>query len=51
MPPSGKEVQLTQVEVDLMAVFIKYKLLQDKQCTEVLRQLVDKLEGTYERSH
>lgn len=51
MPPHGEEVQLTTVEINLMAVFVKHKLFSDKQDAVILRQLADKLEGKYAKTN
>lgn len=47
MPPTGKEVQLTELEVDIMSAFVKRKMLSDEECGEVLLHLYAKLMGSY----
>lgn len=51
MPPHGKEVQLTQLEVDLMAVFVKWRILDDATAMEVLLNLYSKIAGNYAQNN
>jgi len=51
MPPHGKEVQLTELEVDLMGVFVNYKILDDATAMETLLNLYSKLAGNYAKNH
>lgn len=48
MPPFGKEVQLTDIEVKLMSIFVKEQILSDRHCAIILQTLADKLEGVYD---
>jgi hypothetical protein len=50
MPPTGKEVQLSQIEIDLMSVFVKHRVFKDRHAAIVLLNLMYKLEGTYANS-
>lgn len=50
MPPHGSEVQLTELETEVLAPFIKRKILSDKQIAVVLWILIDKLEGKNEEA-
>lgn len=47
MPPNGHEIGLTQLEVDLMGVFVKHKIFNDRHSSVLLMQLADKLEEAY----
>jgi len=47
MPPAGKEICLTELETELMGVFVKRVILTDKDCVDSLLTLVSKLMGNY----
>ena len=47
MPPHGKEVQLTELETQLMSVFVKHKILGDKEVADTLFTLYTKIMGNY----
>ena len=44
MPENGFEIGLTQLEVDLMGVFVKHEIFNDRHSALLLMQLADKLE-------
>lgn len=46
-PSPGKEVQLTALEIELLAPFIKRKILADETIAKILMTLADKLENFY----
>jgi len=46
-PVSGEEIQLTELETEIMSLFVKRKILKDRHIALLLWQLIDKLEGTY----
>lgn len=45
MPIDGEEIALTEIEVKIMSVFVKEKILKDRHIAVILMQLADKLEG------
>ena len=47
MPPFGEEVCLTELEIQILAPFIKKKILNDAEIIKVLKILSDKLEGSH----
>ena len=47
MPLSGEEVYLTDLETEVLAPFIKRKILKDEDIAELLLNLVDKLNGLH----
>jgi len=46
-PKIGEEVFLTEIEIEVLAPFVKRKILNDKYIATALITLVDKLEGGY----
>jgi hypothetical protein len=44
MPKSGDEIYLDEIELELMSVLVKHKLLKDEECIAILIRLVSKLE-------
>jgi hypothetical protein len=38
-------IMLTQIETDIMAVLIKWKVLDDERIAEILTRLIEKLES------
>ena len=46
-PKSGYEVMLTDIETEVMSIFVKRKVLNDRLIAVLLMQLIHKLEGIY----
>lgn len=51
MPPHSKEVQLTELEIDIMQTFTKRKILTDQEAMDALLTLYSKLAGNYAKNH
>jgi len=47
MPKAGKEVCLTELEVAVLHPFVERKILDDNTVISALKELIEKLEGTY----
>lgn len=47
MPPKGKEIHLTEMELDIMRIFMREAFFSDERCARVLEVLTKKLRGTY----
>ena len=47
MPPHGKEIVLNEIEMDIMRVFVKRKILTDAFVMDTLLQLYSKIAGNY----
>jgi hypothetical protein len=45
MPKSGEEIYLTELETEIMSVFVKRKILSDLQIANILTDLANKLGG------
>lgn len=45
MNDAKESIMLTEIETDLMAVLIKWKVLDDKEIVKLLTRLTDKLES------
>lgn len=51
MPPTGKEVMLTEREREIMQIFVKYGIMSDRDCASELLDLSAKLMGNYAARH
>lgn len=43
-PTSGNEVYITELETEILNVFLKHRQLNDKEIVKDLKQLINKLE-------
>lgn len=43
-PRIGKEIYLTEIEVEIMSVFVRHKILDDENVIRTLRILTEKLQ-------
>lgn len=44
-PKSGEEVLLSEIETEILSIFVRRKILDDREISDVLRTLVLKLNG------
>lgn len=47
MPPHGKEVHVTELEVAVIRLFAEFGQFSDREIAHDLKLLADKLEGNY----
>lgn len=46
-----REIYLTEIEVELMSILVKHKILKDSDCANILSQLANKLEVGHDKSN